>query len=66
MKKMLAVVLVAGFLGGCAYGGVAVNAAGDRAVIARNDSLLFGALRKVIVCKVDAQGLSNCSSSETP
>jgi hypothetical protein len=49
---------------GCGYAGVAT--AGDAAVIARNDWLLFGALRKVYVCKITPAGLTQCSEAETP
>jgi hypothetical protein len=68
MKKTLASMLILGTLasslGGCAYGGVGV--AGDKAVVARNDSFLFGILRKVFVCKVTEGGLTNCNASEAP
>ena len=40
---------------------------GDKVVILRNDSFLFGALRKVFVCKVNDAGLANCqASAEAP
>ena len=67
MKKTLGLLLIAGALGtGCAYGGVSLNAAGDRALIARNDSFLFGLLRKVVVCRADDNGVSDCREAETP
>lgn len=50
---------------GCSYAGVAVTADGH-AVIARNDSFLFGALRSVSVCQVTPQGLTACASNEAP
>ncbi len=50
---------------GCAYGGIAVTADG-KAVIARNDALLFGLLRKVYVCNVTPAGLAGCQTGETP
>jgi hypothetical protein len=67
IKASLLLVLIAAStgLGGCAYGGAA--AMGDKLVILRNDSFLFGALRKVYVCKVTDAGLSNCQlSAEAP
>lgn len=70
MKKVLGLVLalgmVGGVLGGCAYGGVSVNAAGDKAVVMRNDSFLFGALRTAYVCKVTDEGLSDCKEGDAP
>ena len=56
--------VVASMLGGCAYSGVAMD--GDTVVVARNDGLLFGALRKVYVCQATPTGLANCSSSVSP
>ena len=68
MKKsilgLVAATMVAGVLGGCAYGGIA--GVGDKAVITRNDAFLFGILRKVFVCKVADSGVSNCNESEAP
>ncbi len=68
MKKticlFLAAAALAGAAQGCAYGGVGVS--GDKAVIARNDSFLFGALRKVFVCKVTEAGVTACGSAESP
>jgi hypothetical protein len=49
---------------GCGYAGVAT--AGDAAVIARNDWFLFGALRRVYVCKITPTGLTQCSDDEAP
>jgi hypothetical protein len=68
MQKALKALLLATFLGcamsACSYGGVAT--AGDAAIIARNDNILFGLLRKVYVCKVTPAGLAQCGSGETP
>ncbi len=69
MKLTIAIVLAASVLGtalttGCAYGGIAV--AGDKAVIGRNDSFLFGILRKVFVCKVTDAGVTNCQTADSP
>jgi hypothetical protein len=38
----------------------------DKVVIARNDGFLFGALRKVFVCKVTDAGVSACQSADSP
>jgi hypothetical protein len=68
MKKTVALLLAAGTLvsviAGCSYGGVAV--VNDKAIIARNDSFLYGALRKVFVCKVADSGVSSCAEGESP
>ncbi len=50
---------------GCAYNAIAVTADGH-AVITRNDSFLFGALRSVSVCQVTPGGLTACQSNESP
>ena len=64
LKKIVAAALLAGALGGCAYGGIAT--AGDKVVVTRNDGLLFGLLRAVYVCDVTPQGVANCSTAEAP
>ncbi|HVK63415.1 MAG TPA: hypothetical protein VM694_03015 [Polyangium sp.] len=65
MKKTLGFLLAVGVLGGCSYGGIAT--VGDKVVITRNDLFLFGALRKVYVCKVADRGLTDCAADgETP
>ncbi|HEY4393027.1 MAG TPA: hypothetical protein VGP64_03145 [Polyangia bacterium] len=51
-------------VGGCAYGGVAAAPDGS-IVITRNDLFLFGALRKVFVCKVAGSTL-NCAETAAP
>ena len=61
---VLAAAMIAGALGGCAYGGV--GAGGDKVVIARNDAFLFGILRKTFVCKITDGGVSNCQSNDNP
>ena len=65
MKKMA----IAGFtliaLTACSYGGVAVTQDG-KAIVARNDGLLFGAMRQVSVCEVSAAGLTSCKSADVP
>jgi len=68
MKTMICLLsagLLAGVLSGCAYGGVA-SLGTDKVVVLRNDSFLFGALRKAFVCKVSEAGLSACSAAEAP
>jgi hypothetical protein len=70
MKKTLGVLMAAGVLssalGGCAYGGIATIGA-DKVVITRNDAFLFGALRKVFVCKVADRGVTDCAADgESP
>ena len=63
IKIVLALSVLAS-LAGCAYGGVAVS--GDKAVVLRNDQFLYGVLRQVFVCKVDASGLSACNANVSP
>ena len=50
--------------GGCAYAGVAAAPDGT-IVITRNDLFLFGALRKVFVCKANGAQLV-CSETAAP
>lgn len=65
LKSLVVVGALAGALGGCAYGGM--TTVGDKVVIARNDNFLFGALRKVFVCKVSDAGVTGCvDSAEKP
>jgi hypothetical protein len=64
LKGMSIAVLLACAASGCGYAGVAT--AGDAAIVTRNDYLLFGALRKVYVCKITPAGLTQCSNAETP
>jgi hypothetical protein len=70
-KRMSAVVLLmlalggtGAAVGGCAYGGVASTPDGT-VVITRNDLFLFGALRKVFVCKATGNTLS-CTEAAAP
>jgi hypothetical protein len=64
-RTALLIAMVFGFgASACGYAGIAT--AGDAAVIARNDWFLFGALRKVYVCKITPAGLTQCSNAETP
>jgi hypothetical protein len=69
MKKAMAMLLAAGFLAGatsgCAYGMIATSGA-DKVVITRQDSFLFGALRKVFVCKITDNGAASCAEAESP
>ena len=67
-KKLKGLVLAAAMatgIGACAYGGVATTADGH-AVIARNDTLLFGLLRAVYVCNVTPAGLAGCVAGQAP
>jgi hypothetical protein len=68
MKRALALVLAAAAIGGalpgCAYGSIAT--AGDKVVITRQDGFLFGALRKVFVCKVTDGGAASCHDQDSP
>ena len=67
MKRLLGSILLGLFLlptGGCAYGAVAVQ--GDKAVVVKNNSFLFGVFRHVYVCKNTDKGLENCKDSENP
>ena len=68
MKKIVSLLVVAGVLGtmaGCSsYAGAA--ASGDKVVIASNNGFLFGAFRKVYVCKVTEKGLASCGDNENP
>ena len=64
IKRILAAAMIAGIMSGCGYAGVA--AAGDAAIVARNDWILFGLLRKVYVCRITPTGLTQCSNAEDP
>ncbi len=69
MKKIKGFVLVmiasAAVLSSCSYAGVATTADGH-VVIAQNNSVLFGMLNKVFVCKVTPSGVTNCATAESP
>jgi len=67
MKSGLAVILAATLMSGvfgCSYGAIAT--AGDKVVITRQDAFLYGALRKVFVCKVADSGVTGCQSGDSP
>ncbi len=69
MKKLAYALFTAGAIAatgltGCAYGGAAM--AGGNVVILRNDSFLFGALRKAFVCKVSEAGVTGCNAADAP
>lgn len=69
MKKILGLALVLATAApsmGCAYGMIATTQDGSKVVITRQDSFLFGALRKVFVCKVTDAGVAACNESESP
>ena len=65
--KSIAILTVVGSLfgTGCAYGGIAAVDS-DTVVVLRNDSFLFGLLRKAVVCDVTPAGLANCVSGAKP
>jgi len=68
MKKIAAVFVLAATamgLGGCSYGAIA-TAGNDKVVITRQDGFLYGALRKVFVCKVTDGGAASCGTNESP
>lgn len=71
MKRIFKVLVLTGLLAsvvsmtGCAYGG-ATSVGKDYVVVLRNDSFLFGALRKAYVCKATTSGLSGCRDGENP
>ena len=65
MKKLLVVALLTlSSVVGCAYSGVATMADGT-VIVARNDMILFGALRQVYVCK-SAGGTLTCEAGGGP
>ncbi len=67
MKELglsLVLLVTATMLGGCGYAGVAT--AGDKVIVTRNDLLLFGAMRRVYVCDVTDEGLTDCERDERP
>jgi hypothetical protein len=69
MKKALGFILAvatAAPLSGCMYGSIATTQDGSKVVITRNDGFLFGALRKVFVCKVADGGTAGCAEAESP
>ena len=66
MGFVLAAALAAPALSGCAYGGVGATSDGSKVVITRNDSFLFGILRKAFVCKVADSGVTACNSADSP
>ena len=66
MKKLAAMALLGMALSGsfgCAYGGIATAPDGT-VLVARNDLLLFGLLRKIYSCKPGPTGLV-CSEMPT-
>jgi len=69
MKKSIAFaiagVAMVSALNGCSYGAVA-HLGGERVILARNDNILFGLLRKVYVCRVTDAGVSACQSADAP
>ena len=70
MKKLtcflFAASVIASSASGCAYGAIATTQDGSKVVIVRQDSFLFGILRKVFVCKVADGGTQSCAEGESP
>jgi len=66
MRKIVALGMIMGLLGamGCSYGGIAVAPNGT-VYVARNDNLLFGALRGVYACTPAGAELT-CTSVTSP
>lgn len=66
MKKLVAAagltIMTGLIIAGCSYSGVAI--AGDKAVLPRNDDFLYGMLRKIYVCKITDEGLTECVAGE--
>jgi hypothetical protein len=62
---LMALGVVASALTGCAYGDMAAVGT-DKVVVMRQDSFLFGALRKAFVCKITDGGLASCAANESP
>lgn len=65
MKKLMVVALLAFAPAACTYAPGGVSADG-KAVIAKNNGLLFGMFNKVFVCNVTPGGLAGCTAGETP
>ena len=68
MKKLIVALSAIAILGtiapACHYGDVAVD--NGKAVVVRQDDMLYGMLRRVFVCEVSDAGLANCASGENP
>ena len=64
LRPWLFALVLCGTLSGCGYAGVATYK--DAAIVVKNDWFLFGALRKVYVCRITPHGLEQCSSAESP
>ncbi len=65
VKQGMLVLAALTALGGCSYAGVAATPDG-KAIVAVNNSLFFGVLRKVYVCQVTPGGLTQCGAGENP
>ena len=66
VMKLAALAMIGGVLSGCAYGGVAMSADGNKAIVLRNDSFLFGALRSAYICDVKGNDLACTKASNKP
>jgi len=65
LRLMVLFALIASSVGCASYSGVA-RVSKSKVVVLKNDQLLFGLLRKALVCDVSASGLSNCQENEQP
>ena len=68
MKKLIvalsAIALLGSIAPACHYGAIDVD--NGKAVVVRQDDMLYGMLRKVFVCEVSDAGLANCANGENP
>ena len=67
MKKIKALIvgsLMVAALSACMYTGAA--ASGDKVVVLRTDTFLFGILRQAFVCQITDSGLANCAANQNP
>ena len=65
MKRALLILAGIATLGGCSYTSP-VSIPGDRVVLPKNNTFLYGVFREVYVCKVTDSGLTNCQTSQNP
>ncbi|MBN2724622.1 MAG: hypothetical protein JXR95_11175 [Deltaproteobacteria bacterium] len=60
----ISILIVSGMFSCRSYESVATTTTGNKVIIAKNNSFLFGALSSVVVCDLDGNKLTNCQSSE--
>lgn len=65
MKRLLLGVVLASSISACAYAPGGVTSDG-KAVIVKNNGLLFGIFNAIYVCSVTPNGLSGCVKGEAP